>query len=57
MLWVLEDNPTRWFYQRLGGRPAARETIRFAGQKLQQLAYVWDPIDSLLAATAPAPES
>ena len=25
VLWVLRDNPTRWFYQRLGGRAAARE--------------------------------
>ena len=54
MLWVLRDNPSRWFYQHLGGRPAAREVIRFAGQEMEQLAFVWDPIDSLLAATAPA---
>jgi len=26
MLWVLRDNPTRWFYKRLGGRPAAQES-------------------------------
>ena len=56
MLWVLRDNPSRWFYGRLGGRPAAREEIRFAGQTLEQLAYVWDPIEALLAATAPAKE-
>jgi hypothetical protein len=56
MLWVLEDNPTRWFYQRLGGRPSAREAIPFAGERVEQMAFVWDPIDSLLAATAPAPE-
>jgi ribosomal protein S18 acetylase RimI-like enzyme len=56
MLWVLQDNPTRWFYQHLHGRPAAQETIRFAGQTMQQVAFVWDPIETLLAATAPAPE-
>lgn len=56
MLWVLEANPSRWFYQRLGGRPVARETICFAGQSMDQLAYAWDPIDTLLAATAPARE-
>jgi len=55
-LWVLRDNPTRWFYRRLGGRPAAQEMIRFAGQALEQLAFVWDPIESLLSATARAPE-
>ena len=56
MLWVLRDNPTRWFYQRLHGRPAAQETIRFAGRMMDQVAFVWDPIDTLLAATATAPE-
>jgi len=56
VLWVLRDNPTRWFYQRLGGRAAARETIRFAGRQVEQVAYLWDPIDVLLTATAAAPE-
>ena len=56
MLWVLKDNPTRWFYQRLGGRLLAREVIRFAGQPMEQLAFAWDPIEALLTATAPASE-
>ncbi len=56
VLWVLRDNPTRWFYQRLGGRAAARESIRFAGRQVEQMAYLWDPIDVLLTATATAPE-
>lgn len=56
MLWVLKDNPSRWFYQRLGGRPAAQEVIRFAGESMQQIAFVWDPIETLLAATAPVRE-
>ena len=54
MLWVLKDNPTQWFYRHLGGREAARETIRVGGQAVEQAAFVWDPIESLLAATAPA---
>jgi hypothetical protein len=53
---VLRDNPSRWFYQHLGGRPAALEAIRVGGAPTEQMALVWDPIDSLLAATAPAPE-
>ena len=56
VLWVLRDNPTRWFYQRLGGRAAARETIQFAGRQVEQTAFLWDPIDVLLTATATAPE-
>lgn len=57
MLWVLKDNPTRWFYQRLGGRPTAREVIRFADQPLEQLAFAWNSIEALLTATAPASEA
>jgi hypothetical protein len=30
--------------------------IRFAGRAMEQVAFVWDPIETLLAATAPAPE-
>jgi ribosomal protein S18 acetylase RimI-like enzyme len=56
VLWVLRDNQARWFYQRLGGRAAARESIRFAGRQVEQVAYLWDPIDVLLTATATAPE-
>lgn len=56
VVWVLEANPTRWFYERLGGRAVAREMIRFAGQPLMQMAYAWNPIDALLAATAQARE-
>jgi len=54
MLWVLAANPTRWFYQHLGGRLTAQEVIRFAGMDLPQMSFLWDPIDALLAATAPA---
>lgn len=56
VVWVLRDNPSRWFYERLGGRQAARETIRVAGQTVEQVAFVWDSIDTLLSATAPAQE-
>ena len=50
-VWVLRDNPSRWFYQRLGGRPMAEAVIRFAGQPVPQTAFVWDPIERLLAAS------
>lgn len=53
-LWVLRDNPSRWFYQRLGGRPAADAAIQFAGAKVVQTAFVWDPIERLLAASPQA---
>lgn len=44
---VLRDNPTRWFYQHLGGRLVLEETIRFAGAGVPQLTYAWPDADSL----------
>jgi GNAT superfamily N-acetyltransferase len=48
-LWVLRDNPSRWFYQHLGGKPAAEAEIMVGGRALIQLALVWNPIERLLA--------
>lgn len=53
-VWVLRDNPSRWFYQRLGGKPVAEAQIRVAGQPVMQTAFVWDPIERLLAASTQA---
>ena len=46
-LWVLADNPSRWFYERLGGRPSLRATTLVGGRELPQIAMVWNRIDSL----------
>ena len=48
-LWVLRENPSRWFYQRMGGVPMAEQAIRVAGRDLVQTAYVWPDIGKLLA--------
>ncbi len=50
-VWVLRDNPNRWFYQRLGGQPAAEATTQVGGQSVIQTAFVWDPIEKLLQAS------
>ncbi|HEY6432028.1 MAG TPA: GNAT family N-acetyltransferase [Acetobacteraceae bacterium] len=48
-LWVLRENPSRWFYQRLGGRAVAESMVRVGGRAVPQTAFVWDPIERLLA--------
>jgi GNAT superfamily N-acetyltransferase len=53
-LWVLRDNPSRWFYQRLGGRRVADAHTMAAGVPIPKTAYAWDPIDLLLTTTAPS---
>ena len=50
-VWVLRDNPSRWFYTRLGGRAQAETTVQVGGQKVIQTAFVWDPIERLLASS------
>ena len=50
-LWVLRDNPSRWFYQRLRGRPVAEANVQVGGQTVQQTAFVWDPIEKLFEAS------
>jgi ribosomal protein S18 acetylase RimI-like enzyme len=41
---VLEGNPSRFFYQALGGRLAARNCHPFGGRPLPTLIYGWDDI-------------
>ena len=53
-LWVLSNNPSRWFYERLGGKVVAQAVTAFAGAAVPQTAFVWDPIEKLIA-TSPAP--
>jgi ribosomal protein S18 acetylase RimI-like enzyme len=53
-VWVLRENPNRWFYERLDGKPAASATIQVGGAAVVQVAYVWSPIEKLAQATSPA---
>ncbi len=52
MVWVLRENPARWFYEALGGMVSAEEPIAIAGQSLLQVAYGWPSIESLIDRTA-----
>ena len=40
-LWVLEENPTRGFYEHLGGELHERKTLTFVGTPLTEVAYGW----------------
>lgn len=50
-LWVLSENPSRWFYHRLGGKTAVESSIRVGGVAVAQTAFTWDPIERLLQAS------
>lgn len=47
-VWVLADNPSRWFYARMGGRHVADGTVGVGGAQVPQAAYRWEPIDVLI---------
>ena len=49
-LWVLRDNPSRFFYAHLGGAQVASSTTRVGGVAVPQIAYAWDPITMLINA-------
>ena len=47
-IWVLHGNPAIFFYERLGGRRLANGATHVAGAAVPQVAYAWDPIETLL---------
>ena len=47
LLWVLEDNPSRGFYEALGGVRIKRETVAIGGTELVEIAYGWSDIAPL----------
>jgi ribosomal protein S18 acetylase RimI-like enzyme len=45
LVWVLRDNPSRYFYERLGGRLVAlREIAMSAGPRVPAAAYGWEDL-------------
>jgi GNAT superfamily N-acetyltransferase len=48
LVWVLEDNPARSFYEALGGRAIATQVQRIGGKELVEVAYGWDDIRGLV---------
>lgn len=47
LIWVLEDNPSRGFYEKMGGKEVDRKTLSISGKKLTEIAYGWEDIDQL----------
>ena len=57
-LWVLTGNPTRFFYEAMGGERAAMRQEAFAGTLLDETAYAWPDLKAWLASyppTSPGP--
>jgi hypothetical protein len=60
IIWVLRDNPGRFFYQHLGGREVQRKMFAVGGKKVEASGYAWRDLPNFLATKASAerpPES
>lgn len=49
VIWVLAENPARFFYERMGGAPIAERRERIGGRELDQLGYGWPDLKQAIA--------
>lgn len=47
-VWVLERNPARSFYEKMGAHLAASKVIEIGGVRLMEVAYVWPDLAALV---------
>ena len=47
LVWVLDRNPSKQFYESLGGQPIDEAMIDIGGEEFKEIAYYWDNIDSI----------
>jgi ribosomal protein S18 acetylase RimI-like enzyme len=52
VIWVLRDNPARFFYERLGGKPVSQRAMRLAGSDVPATAYGWPDLAAVLKTQA-----
>lgn len=48
LVWVLKDNGSRKFYEKMGGLAVDSKTIKVAGEELVEVAYGWEEISQLI---------
>lgn len=49
IVWVLRDNPARFFYERMGGERVAERRERFWGRDLDEIGYGWPDLKQAIA--------
>lgn len=52
LVWVLERNPSRFFYERTGGTLAGRRRLLVGGAEIDAVAYAWRDLPLVLRAQA-----
>ena len=48
ILWVLRENPARYFYEALGGKFITTEMVEIGNSFLDEVSYGWDDLNCLL---------
>ena len=56
VLWMLANNPNRFFYEGMGGRLVGAQRDRFAGASVSEIAYAWRDLELPLVRRRLAPE-
>ena len=56
-LWMLAENPTRFFYEGLGGTLVGERTDTFAGADVDEVAYAWRDLAAPLVRRRLAPDA
>lgn len=57
VIWVLRENPARFFYQRLGGKEMRHKLLPFNGGQVAAAGYGWPDLTGYLSANARADDS
>lgn len=52
IVWVLRENPARFFYERVGGRLVSHKPIPVGGSQVEGLAYGWPDLPAYLSAVS-----
>lgn len=50
LIWVLATNPSRFFYEAMGGKPVAARDTSMGGEMVREVAYGWESIHALPSA-------
>jgi GNAT superfamily N-acetyltransferase len=54
IVWVLRDNPSRYFYERLGGKLVRQRMLSLSGASVPAVAYGWPDLATVLESQARA---
>jgi ribosomal protein S18 acetylase RimI-like enzyme len=49
LIWVIRANPSRFFYERLGGKNVLTRRIRVGGEPVDAIAYGWPDLSAFVA--------